>query len=218
LLDQIAGANHASAVEMRETLAADRAQQRRDVAAMVVAIRSLLSEMDSANSQAAADLHACLSSDKQARAAATAGFMANTTASRQATAEALADRLEQFRAALQSDVSDTLAAFAGARGELSRSLSEMAKAWRDLTTMMRESAGQTQPNPPVPAVAQPVAVGADATSGILSYLADHSEGAKLVELMPMFDLARPQMGRLLHNLVDSGKVVKDPETLVYRSV
>jgi len=46
-------------------------------------------------------------------------------------------------------------------------------------------------------------------------MAEHPEGVKLVELEPVLGLARPQLGRHLRNLIDSGKVVKDPDTLVY---
>jgi hypothetical protein len=54
------------------------------------------------------------------------------------------------------------------------------------------------------------------TAGVLSYLAEHPEGAKLVDMEPALGLARPQLGKLLRHLVDAGTVVKDSETLVYK--
>jgi len=220
LLDQFAAANRAVAAKMRETLTADRTDLVTDTRALLsqfaaanrqaaTDLHAFLSADRQARSAAAADLHAVLSADQQARSAAMASFLADTTAGRRAMAEALADRLEHFKAALQADV-------ASERSELRRSLSEMAKVWREFAAAMRGGAGQEQPASPAPATAQPAAEGEDVTSDILNFLAEHPEGAKLVDLAPMFELARPQLGRLLRDLVDSGKVVKDPETLVYK--
>jgi hypothetical protein len=148
--------------------------------------------------------------------------MADLNADRRAMAEELADRLAGFKVALQADVSESLAGFAAERVELHRSLAEMAQIWRAFAAAMR---GRPAEKPPVfveraaPAPEVPVAPPSEAedvAERVLSYLAGHPEGAKLVELEPLIGLSRPQLGRYLRHLVDSGKVVKDPETLVYK--
>ena len=220
LLGQFAAYNRATAAELRETLSTDRAARQQTVAGMIADIHALLSQIATDNQAAAVELRSFLDADREARSAAVAGFMADTAANHRTMAEDLADRLEKFTAVLQAEVSGSLAVFATEHGELHRSLSDMAQVWREFAARV-QGAGREKPAPMAPAakpVAKPAAEpaeDADVTVRILHYLAEHPEGAKLVELEPVLGLARPQVGRRLRNLIDSGKVVKDPDTLVY---
>jgi biotin carboxyl carrier protein len=126
-------------------------------------------------------------------------------------AKTLAAQLEQFKAALEADVSGTLAGYAAEHAEV-------VQLWREFAAAM--AGGFPKPAEPAPMVAPPPPAQpteeVDAAELVLAYLAGHPEGAKLVDLASTFGLARPQMGKLLRHLVDSGQVVKDPETLVYK--
>jgi hypothetical protein len=218
LLDRFAVENSATAAELREFLSADQAGRQQAVAGMVAGFQALLGQIAAGNQTAAVELRTFLDSDRQARSAATASFMATTHANRQAMAEALADRLDQFKDTLKATVSGSLAGFVAERSELRRTLDEVAQLWHAFAAAM--AGGSPQPAEPAvtaappPAPAPPVEE-VDVADQILAYLTGHPAGAKLVDMEPTFGLARPQLGKLLRHLVDSGKVVKDPETLVY---
>jgi hypothetical protein len=98
----------------------------------------------------------------------------------------------------------------------------MAQVWREFEAALRESVKEgpsipvTPPAPLAPPLAAPPAEEEGIPALILNYLAEHAEGAKLVDLEPVLGLARLQLGKHLRNLVDSGKVVKDPGTLIYK--
>jgi hypothetical protein len=157
-------------------------------------------------------LAAQLDQFKAALEADVSGTLAGYAAERQAMAKALAAQLDQFKAALEADVSGTLAGYATDHAKV-------VQLWREFAAAM--AGGPPKPAEPAPMAAPPPAPGqpteeVDVAERIVTYLAGHPEGAKLVDLAPAFGLARPQMGKLLRHLVDSGQVVKDPETLVYK--
>jgi len=215
LLAQYAAANQANAAAQRATLSADHLRRQQAVAGMIADIQVLLAKFAAANSAQAADLQAFLAADRQSRSASTNEFMARTLADRQAMADDLAKRLDNFKAMLEANVDDTLSNFATERVELHRSLVEMAEIWHEYAAAMRgmpEPPAAPAPAPEAPKPSHDEAL----TISILSYLAEHPEGAKLVEMEPALGLARPQLGKLLRHLVDAGKVLKDPETLVYK--
>jgi hypothetical protein len=213
LLNRFAADHGATAAKLHETLTANRTERQQLVAGMIADIQALLKNIAADNDDTAAELRATLSSDHQARSAATAGFMADVNANRQSMAEALANRLDAFKGTLEAQVSGSLTGFAAGRADLHRSLAEMAQVWREFAAALHGNTVAAQPEPAPPAVKSPAE---DVSDRLLAYLAQHAEGVKLVELEPEFGLSRPQLGKHLRNLVDSGKVVKDPETLVYK--
>ena len=229
LLNRFAADQQATAARLHETLTADRTERQQLVVGMIADIQALLKNIAADNDDTATELRATLSSDHQARSAATADFMAAVNVNRQSMAEALANRLDAFKGTLEAQVSSNLTGFAAGRADLHRSLAEMAQVWREFAAAMHGNqvwrefaaamhgntvAAQPEPTEPAPPAAEPPAE--DVDERLLAYLAQHADGVKLVELEPEFGLSRPQLGRYLRSLVDSGKVVKDPETLVYK--
>jgi hypothetical protein len=206
LLKNIAADNDAMATELRATLSSDRQ-------AYSAATQALLENIAADQAVTAAELRATLSSDRQTRSAATADFIADANANRRSMAEALANRLDAFKGMLEAQVASSLNGFTAERADLHRSLAEMAQVWREFAAALHGNTVAAQPEPAPPAVKAPAE---DVSDRLLAYLAQHAEGVKLVELEPEFGLSRPQLGKHLRNLVDSGKVVKDPETLVYK--
>lgn len=215
LLAQFAAANRADAAAQAATLSADHVRRQQTVAAMIADIQALLTKFAAANAAQAADLFSFLTADRQSRSMAVNEFMANTLADRQAMAADLAKRLDDFNAMLKANIAGALSGFAAERAELHRSLTEMAELWQQFAAAMRGATETPRASEPVAEAPKPPH-DEDLTAGILSYLAEHPEGAKLVEMEPALGLARPQLGKLLRHLVDDGKVTKDPETLVYK--
>jgi len=216
LLNRFAADQQATADRLHETLAADRTERQQLVASMIAEIHALLKNMALDNDATAAELRATLSSDRQAHSAATASFMAAVNSNRQNMAEMLANRLDAFEGTLGAQVSSSLNGFAAERADLHHSLAEMAQVWREFATAMhsRTVAAQPEPTEPAPPVENPPAE--DVAERILAYLTQHADGVKLVDLEPEFGLNRLQLGKHLRGLIDSGKVQKDPETLVYK--
>jgi len=209
LLKNIAADNDAMAAELRTTLSSDRQ-------AYSAATQALLKDIAADQAVTAAELRATLSSDRQACSAATADFIADANANRRSMAEALANRLDAFKGMLEAQVASRLNGFTAERADLHRSLAEMAQVWREFAAALHGNTVAAQPEPakPAPPAAKPPAE--DVNERLLTYLAQHADGVKLVELEPEFGLSRPQLGKHLRALVDSGKVAKDPETLVYK--
>jgi len=216
LLNRFAADQKAEAARLHGALTADRTERQQLVAGMIADIQTLLKNIAADNSATAAELRANLSSDHQARSAATTSFMGAVNANRQSMAEALANRLDAFNGTLEAQVSSSLKGFTAGRADLHRSLAEMAQIWREFAAGMRgaTSAAQPESKEPAPAAAKPSAE--DVNERLLAYLAQHPNGMKLVDIEPEFGLGRPQLGKFLRGLVDSGKVAKDPETLVYK--
>ena len=50
---------------------------------------------------------------------------------------------------------------------------------------------------------------------VYSYLADHDEGLRLGEVSAYFDAPRPEMSRVVNELVDDGRVRQDEERRLY---
>jgi len=50
---------------------------------------------------------------------------------------------------------------------------------------------------------------------VYSYLADHEEGLRLGEVSAYFDAPRPEMSRVVNELVDDGRVRQDEERRLY---
>jgi len=216
LLNRFAADQQATAARQHETLAADRIERQQLVAGMIAEIQALLKQIALDNDTTAAELRATLSHDHQSRSVATASFMAAVNANRQSMAETLANRLDAFQGTLEAQVSSSLNGFAAGRADLHHSLAEMAQVWREFATAMRGRTVAAQPEPaePAPPAANPPVE--DVTERLLAYLAQHADGVKLVDIEPEFGLSRLQLGKHLRGLIDSGKVFKDPESLVYK--
>jgi len=228
MLDRFAAENQAAATELHQVLDANTAQRQQTVASLLAHIRALLQQLAAENRTAALELQAFLTADRTARDSTMAAFMADIVAQRHAMTNELAAGLDQFVTSLSVAVSATLANFSNERHALHASLAEMAAIWGAYAANLQEPEMQ---EPEVAAMPQPVAeaepapasgseVGAlpaevDVIARILNFLASKPEGAKLVELEPELGLSRPQIGKHLRGLVDSGKIVKDPETLFY---
>lgn len=224
----IAGDRAEMADALHQTLAQDREARDESVAAMRADIQALLAQIAADNQMSATDLHAFLAYNRETRSEAVADLMTGITTDRQAMAEELAARLHDFRAVMQTDVSASLMGFAADRSELRDSLNEMAAIWQQYSAAMRggspdrtngepampEAPGAMASAPKEPESAEPEEMTDE--ERLLEVLAAHPEGLKLVDMEPQFDLSRPQLGKLLRNLLDAGRVVKDPETLIYK--
>jgi len=222
LLNRYAAEQEATAARLHADLNADRTERQQLVAGMLADIQVMLKNIATDNDATAAEMRATLSSDQQARSTSVANFMADVNANRQSMAEALANRLDAFTGTLEAQVSSSLTGHAAARADLHRSLVEVAQLWREYAAAQKGTtvAAEPEPAPPMPVAKAPPAAEAppaeDMNDRLLAYLTEHPEGVKLVELEPVFELSRPQLGKYLRVLVDSGKVVKDPETLIYK--
>ncbi len=216
LLNRFAAEQGATATRLHETLTADRTERQQLVAGMIADIQTLLKNIAADNDATAAELQAYLSSDHQARSTSVADFMAGVNANRRNMAEALANRLDAFKSTLEAQVSGSLTGFAAERADLHRSLVEVAQLWREFAAAMHGSTVAVQPEPAEPPPPAAIPPAEDVNERLLACLAQHADGVKLVELEPVFGLSRPQLGKHLRGLIDSGKVVKDPETLVYK--
>jgi hypothetical protein len=218
MMDQFTVENRAMAAELRTSLATNLAARQQAVAAQLTDIKVKLGQFAAENRAAAAELHAYLNATSATRSAAVAAFMAETVANRQAMTKDLVMRLDHFLAVLEAEVSGTLAGFAAERNNLHASLAELATIWREYTAGRFESPDTEDNSEPVaeelPVSAAPAE--SDIAVRILSYLATQPEGTRLVDLEPVLGLSRPQIGKYLRHLVDDGKLVKDPETLVYK--
>jgi len=107
------------------------------------------------------------------------------------------------------------------RAALNESLREMGEVWREYAAAIRGQTAEAPTSPAAPPIeeAEPVVdVSSDLEGEILEFLATRPDGAKLVEMEAVFGLSRPVIGRQLRLLVDEGKVVKDPDTLLYKLV
>lgn len=222
LLGRFAADQHASATQLHEALNTDRTARQQLVAGLIADIQALLEKIAADNNATAADLAAALNSDHQTRSAATADYMATVNANRRSMAEALANRLDAFRSTLEAQVTSSLDGFAAERADLRHSLAQVAQIWREFAATMQGRAAPAPAAPSAPAESAPPAEpdekspAEDIAERLLAHLAQHADGVKLVDLEPEFGLSRPQLGRYLRALVDSGKVVKDPELLVYK--
>jgi|GEM_PF-1651137 len=219
LLSRFTAEQRAAAAQLHENLTANWTGRQQLVSGMIADIQALLKNIAADNDATAVELRARLADDHQTRSTSVADFMAEVNENRRNMAEALANRLDAFTNALETHVSDSLTGFAAERADLRRSLVEVAKLWREFAAAMqgKPPSAQPQPTEAVPPVPPPTALPVEDTDErLLAYLAQHPDGAKLVELEPLFGMSRPQLGKYLRGLVDSGKVVKDPETLVYK--
>jgi len=215
MLDRFAAEHRATAAELHQSLSDNMAARQREVADMRAEIRVMLHRFSAENRAAATELHAYLNADRAARSSEVAAFMAETLSERQAMAKDLAAHLDHFMTSLGAEVSGTLAGFAEERRDLHASLAEMATVWQEYKAgkWNGEAATAAPPQEPEPVAPSP---SEEAMARILKCLSSLPEGAKLVELEPMLDIPRPTLGKYLRHLVDSGQVVKDPETLVYK--
>jgi len=218
-VQRMAGERQAMAESLNESLAESRAQRQATVSSLLAEFQAMLNRIAGENRNAAEELCAFLSKDSAERHQFVAEMMAGISADRQEMADALAARLGDFRGALSAEVTATIAGFAAQRAVLNESLREMSQVWRDYAAAMRgQTAAPPAPAaPPVEEEAEPEVVDSgDLEREILEFLATRPEGAKLVEMESVFGLSRPVLGRQLRLLVDAGKVLKDPETLMYK--
>ena len=245
MMAQVSAERSDMGAALRESLAQNKGERAQEVASMIAEIEAMLARMSAENQAAAGELRSFLMSDRETRSQTVASMMDGIASDRKAMAAALAERLENFTAALQADVTGTLAGFAVDRAELHDSLVEMSQIWQEFAAAMRgqpkpaakpvtSKAAKPKADKPkadkpkaakpkaAPAKAEKTAVAPPAPDdeevnlAILAFLADHPDGVKLVDMEPVFGLARPVLGRHLRSLVDAGKVMKNPDTLVYQ--
>jgi len=232
MLDRFAAENQATATELHESLDANAAERKQTLASLLANIRVLLQQLAAENHAAAAELRAFLAADRIACDDAVTAFRADNIAQRHAMTRELAARLEHYVTSLTDEVSARLASFGTERRDLQASLTEMSAIWRAFASRRREHQGEAEPvggaelepaavteaSPAIKIEAEHATTLAETeiATRILSFLANRPEGAKLVDLEPELGLSRPQLGRYLRSLVDSGKIMKDTETLVYR--
>lgn len=218
-VQRIANEREAMAATLNSDLAESRTQREATVAGLLAEFQAMVERIAADNRNAAEELRSFLSKDNAERNAVVTEMMANISAEREAMSQAQTAGLNDFKGALTAEVSATIGGFAKERVALNESLREMGDVWREFAAIMR---GQSMPQPAAPT--EPVAEaedpaesdGGDIEREILDYLATKPEGAKLVEMEPVFGLSRPVIGRQLRMLVDARKVVKDPDTLLYK--
>ena len=208
--------------EMRELtgrLAVNHADRRQALGNLSREVNRQQADAAMAHAAMATEQRATLAADQANRRQAVDAMLAGLDAEHAAMAT-------ELRAFLQEDHETRSAAVASERTDLRHSLTEMAQVWHGFAAAPwgapppAESPAPPPPPAESPAPPPPVAPQAaeaeDAAQKVMHYLNEHPEGAKLMDLEPQMDLARPQLGRLLRQLVDGGKLVKDPETLVYK--
>jgi len=218
-MQRIANEREAMAVALNQDLAESRAQREATVTSILADFQAMLEHIAMNNRNAAEELRSFLSKDSAERHQAVADMMEGIAADRQAMSQAQAARLNDFKAAMTAEVNATIGGFAKERIALNESLREMGDIWREFAVAMRST-----PQPQSVATTEPVVEAEEAEDSdssdieheILEYLTTKPEGAKLVEMEPVFGLSRPVIGRHLRMLVDVGKVIKDPDTLVYK--
>ena len=200
-------AHAAMAAEQRAILTADRVNRHQ-------AVEAMRADLNLVHAAMAAEQKATLTADRAALRQAMDALLADLAVVHAAMAT-------EQKATLTADRVNRHQAVAIERTDLRRSLNQMAQVWLEFAAAMHGNtvAAQPEPAPPAPLATEPsteeVLPAEDVDDRLLVYLAEHAEGVKLVELEPVFELSRPQLGRHLRALVDSGKVVKDSETLIY---
>lgn len=219
-VQRMAGERQAMAETLNESLAESRAQRQATVSSLLAEFQAMLERIAAENRNAAEELRTFLSKDSAERHQFVAEMMAGISSDRQEMADALAARLGDFKGALSTEVTATIAGFATERVALNESLREMGEVWREYAAAIRGQTAAAPTSPAAPLVeeeAEPEANDSgDLESEILEFLATKPEGAKLVEMESVFGLSRPVLGRQLRFLVDAGKVLKDPDTLMYK--
>ena len=148
--------------------------------------------------------------------------------------QAEAERAKQALA----DIRERVATVGELLGEFRTEGQKAAAAWQQLGSIMQAKRGTAAPSAEEPAVAPgPAETAPQAEAGpeaspaeeeratapepadtapattdlserVLSHLADHPDGARMVELEAEFGVARIQMARVLNSLMDEGKVEK----------
>ena len=220
-LQRIAADRQSMAAALDEELRQSRSQRQANVVDLLTEFQAMLQRIATENRSAAEELRNFLTEDNAERHRAVADLMAGIAADREAMSDAQAARLHDFKVALDAEVSSTLMGIAKERVALNESLREMGEIWREFAAAMRNGGQQPSeaPSEPMAEAEEPEEVDSDDMEReILEYLAGKPEGVKLVEMEPVFGLSRPVLGRQLRKLVDSGKVVKDPDTLLYKLV
>lgn len=220
-VQKIASERESMAEGLNKDLAESRAHREATVTSLLAEFQAMVERIAADNRTAAEELQNFLSKDNAERHQAVVDIMTNISADRQAMSQAQVAQLLNFKGALAAEVNATVSGFSKNRAALNESLREMSEVWHEFAVAMHTL--PTQPS----TVAAEAAVEADEAEEmessdiereILDYLASKPEGAKLVEMEPVFGLSRPVLGRQLRTLVNAGKVIKDSDTLLYKLV
>ncbi|MBI4317322.1 MAG: hypothetical protein HY675_02435 [Chloroflexi bacterium] len=165
----------------------------------------------------------------------TANFLGEASAAHSAMAKAQRESLEAGQAALHAQVSATLAGFHSARQELAADLAQFSHAWQNFANVMQARRAGIAPSPPPPeakpaptkaAKASPSAPHAPpqtraqaqeapSDEDVFSYLADHPDGVRLIELEAHFGTPRIRLVPTITRLIEQNKARKDEELKLY---
>lgn len=218
-VQKIAGERASMAESLNKDLAESRAQREATVTSLLAEFQAMLERIAVDNRTASEELRSFLGKDNAERHQAVVEIMTNLAADRETMSQAQAARLLDFKAALAAEVDVTVSSFSQDRAALNESLREMGEVWREFAVAMHSRPAQQSTEATEPAVEadEPEEAGSsDLEREILDYLDSRAEGARLVEMEPVFGLSRPVLGRQLRMLVDAGKVIKDSDTLLYK--
>ncbi len=220
-VQKIADERESMAEALHKDLAESRAQREATVTSLLAEFQAMVERIAVDNRTAAEELQSFLSKDNAERHQAVVDIMTNISADRQTMSQAQAARLLDYKGALAAEVNATVSGFSKDRVALNESLREMSEVWHEFAVAMRSLPTQQSTVAAEPAVEADEPEETDSSDmerEILEYLASKPEGAKLVEMEPVFGLSRPVLGRQLRMLVNDGKVIKDSNTLLYKLV
>ncbi|TAK29826.1 MAG: hypothetical protein EPO21_20415 [Chloroflexota bacterium] len=224
---------------------AQKAKLRTERADLSRQVNQLMGGTCQARIAMAANQQVFLMKGRVVLAAETAQFLSEASATRAAMAKSQQQALSAGRAALQTEVITTLEGFQQRRRDLANDLAEFSQVWQKFTQMRRarrsgalfgssrtvEAEPQqlaaevmaTTPrrNEEEPMPSDPAAEGSLESHGIpsdeavFSYLADHPDGLRLVDLEEHFGTIRIRLAPILSRLIQENKVRKAEDRKLY---
>ena len=166
----------------------------------------------------------------------TSNFLSAARTAHLAMAKAQRETLETGHTALEAEVSATLGGFRASREALARDLAQFSQVWRGFTDERQgrrigatpgsayqqaeaslvpsEVATEAATSEQAPAEAR----GAPTDGTIFSYLADHPDGVRLIELEAHFGTARIRLAQNLNRLIEANKARKDEDRKLYFAI
>ncbi len=224
------GGFHAARVAGEAARKADRIQ----------VVSDLMDAFHQAQAEMAAEQREALEQVRPQLMAETAGFLGEIHAARVAGEAArkadriqgvsdLMDAFHQARAEMAAEQRETFAGYRADRKALAEDLAEFSQVWRDFCIAMQGRPTSVPPGPPPLKVEvkpvpppRPVEPGIaaetrEAPSGeaVFGYLADHPDGARLVELEAHFGTSRIRLVTIVTRLIEENKARKDESLKLY---
>lgn len=220
----------------REDVRAERmATSLKQRADLTQEVNTLLGEMHEARMAMAAAQREILARDQGCLRTATDALLGDFQRSHQEMAQAQKEARYISRQGLRAEVSKTMQGFRHTRQELATELAEFSQVWKNFAIEMqaRHQGGiasqppvwedSVEPAPPMVmsteavsiAEAPPEIAEVPSEETIFSYLADHPDGVRLVELEAYFSIPRFRLVQIIHRLIQENKARKDDERKLY---